>query len=112
MGRRKEPISLFREKASQAGHTAQQQVESGKSQAASVMHRTAEQLRERTEGQSGMPKRVRMTAANTLERTSGYLQEHSTGEMLDEAEQYVRVHPVQTVIGAAAVGFILARLIR
>jgi ElaB/YqjD/DUF883 family membrane-anchored ribosome-binding protein len=59
-----------------------------------------------------MPQRVGTTAASTLDRTSGYLQEHSTGQMMDDAERYVRVHPVQSVIGAAAVGFVLGRLIK
>lgn len=108
----KEPISVFRQRASQVGQAAQQQVESGKGQAAGVMQRTAEELRHRTEGQGGMPQRIGSTAAETLDRTAGYLQEHSTGEIMDDAESYVRAHPVQTVLGAAAVGFIVGRLIR
>lgn len=48
----------------------------------------------------------------TRERAAQYFKERSGAEMLADAQQFVREHPLQGVAGAVAAGFIVGRIIR
>jgi ElaB/YqjD/DUF883 family membrane-anchored ribosome-binding protein len=43
---------------------------------------------------------------------TSYLREHDTQEMLADLRAYVKAHPTQALIGAAAFGFLAAALLR
>jgi ElaB/YqjD/DUF883 family membrane-anchored ribosome-binding protein len=51
-------------------------------------------------------------AAMGMERTAGYLREHSTGDMTADIETYVREHPMQGVAAAVLAGFVIGRVLR
>jgi ElaB/YqjD/DUF883 family membrane-anchored ribosome-binding protein len=51
-------------------------------------------------------------AASTMEKTATYVREHSTNEMLNDVETYVKEHPAQSVAGAVVAGFLLGRILR
>ena len=101
-----------REKAAEYGEKAQQQLDAGKDQAAAGMERAAGQLRERAAQGGGVPAQAGMKVADTMDQAAGYLREHTTAEMWDEVEMYVRQHPAQALAGAAFAGFMLGRILR
>jgi ElaB/YqjD/DUF883 family membrane-anchored ribosome-binding protein len=106
------------QKAEQARNEAQgkmdegkQRAEQGKEQAASGIGKAAEQVRNRTQEQGGAAGQVGEMVAGQLDKTSQYLHQHDTDEMLHDFQEYVRKHPIQAVAGATITGFFLARIL-
>ena len=52
------------------------------------------------------------TAADKLETTADYVREHDVRDMMGDVEQFVKSHPGQSLIAAAAVGFLVGRAFR
>jgi ElaB/YqjD/DUF883 family membrane-anchored ribosome-binding protein len=51
-------------------------------------------------------------AAQAQKKVTSYLREHDTQDMLADLRAYVKAHPTQALIGAAAFGFLAAALLR
>ena len=51
-------------------------------------------------------------AVDQFNATAGYLREHDVKEMADDLNSWVKSHPTQALIAAAAVGFVAAALLR
>src|SRR5438876_12437800 len=100
------------EKVAAYGDKAVEQVEMGKEKAATGMEQAAGTLRERVSGTSGIKAEAGTKVADKMDRTADYLHEHSTGEMWDEVEHYVREHPAQALAGAVFAGFLIAKVLR
>ncbi len=100
------------EMASEFQHKANEQAEMGRERAAGTMGRAATQLREKAAHQGGKTGEFGTRVADKLESTSDYLEQHDTGEILDDIEKYVKEHPLQAVGAAAIGGFVLARILR
>jgi ElaB/YqjD/DUF883 family membrane-anchored ribosome-binding protein len=100
-----------KEQATQVKDRAMEQAESGKQRAASGLHSAAEQLRTRA-GEEGTTGQVATKAADTMERSASYLQEHEVSEIWDDFERMVKDHPMQAAAGALVAGFVLGRIMR
>lgn len=86
-------------------------VEGGKDSMAGGIETAAEKVREKLPT-DGMVGQVSTKAADTLDRTAGYLRDHETGELWGDVEAYVRQHPATALAGALAAGFVLSRILR
>ena len=51
-------------------------------------------------------------AVDQFNSTAGYLREHDVKEMADDLNSWVKSHPAQALIAAAAVGFVAAAFLR
>jgi hypothetical protein len=51
-------------------------------------------------------------AAGTVERASGYLEEHSVDEIIADVESYARREPAIVLGVAVGIGFLAARLVK
>jgi len=100
-----------RETADQMGDRAREMEERGREEASSKLESVADQLRERA-ARDGATGEIAEKAAMTMERTAGYLREHSTGDMTADLEHYVREHPMQGVAAAVIAGFVIGRILR
>jgi len=100
------------EKVSEYSDRAIEQVEAGKEKAATGMEQAAGTLREKVSSQSGLTAEAGTKVADTMEKTAGYLHDHSTTEMWDDVESYVREHPGQALMGAVVAGFLIAKVLR
>jgi ElaB/YqjD/DUF883 family membrane-anchored ribosome-binding protein len=98
-----------REKAGQVAGQAQHRADEGMHKAAQTMDQAAEKLRQRGSEQGGTMGQVAGTAADTLDSASEYLQGTDTAEMMDQVEAYIRQNPVQSLLIAAGVGFVLSK---
>ena len=99
-------------KVSEYGDKAVEQVDAGKEKAATGMEQAAGAIREKVSRTSGMTAEAGTKVADTMDRTAGYLREHSTGEMWEDVEHYVRKHPAQALAGAVFAGFLIAKVLR
>ena len=52
------------------------------------------------------------TAADKLSSTTQYFRDHEVKEIASDLNEYVRANPTKALIGAAALGFIAALMIR
>lgn len=108
----KELAGQAQEKASNVATMARERTDQGVDRAAEGLHTAAEKMRERAANGDGMPAQVGTKVADTLDRTSTYLQEHDTGQIWDDVETFVRQNPMQAAAGALVAGFVLGRIFR
>ena len=52
------------------------------------------------------------SAADKMSATSSYFREHEMKEIASDVNEYVRENPTKALIGAAALGFLVAMMIR
>jgi ElaB/YqjD/DUF883 family membrane-anchored ribosome-binding protein len=107
----KETATRAQEKAQEVGQKAEQQADVAVDKTAEGLESTAQTVRERFATRDGVTGDVGMKAADTMERTAGYLREHDTAEIIDDVERYVREHPMQALAGAVVGGFLIGRLL-
>lgn len=100
-----------KQKTSQMTDQAQQKADQGMDKAATGLDQAADTIRQKANQMGGgTTSTVANTAANTLDSASQYLREKDTGELLDDLESLVRRKPVESVLVAAGVGFILSKI--
>ena len=111
-----EVLDDARERASElapkAGAAVLEAAEAGRESAAAAIDRAADSLEDRAEGAGPVPEKAAEYAAAGMHATAGYLQDRDTAEIVAEAEQYVKAHPVRSVAAAVVAGFFVGRLLR
>jgi ElaB/YqjD/DUF883 family membrane-anchored ribosome-binding protein len=92
---------------------AMEQADVGKQKAASGLKSAAEQMRNRTSTeQEGTKDKVMSKAADTMDKSAQYLEEHEPNEMWGDFEKFVKDHPMQAAAGALVAGVIVGRILR
>ncbi len=106
----REVTGQVQEKASQVGEQAHTMSDKGIDSAASGLDQAASMLRQQGEGREGAIGTAATTTADTLESASAYLHEKDTDQVMADLEALVRKRPVESVLVAAGVGFVLSKL--
>jgi len=110
-----------REKAGEAMDTArtglkqaEQRVDENRGRAADSMDQAAQKLHERADSVPGGERTTEMAhqAADRLQSASSYVREHDVSEMTSDIESFVRKHPAESLIAAAAAGFLVGKMLR
>lgn len=101
-----------KEKASQATEQAQQKADQGMDKAASGLDQAAEMLRQQGEQRGGTVASAATTTADKLGSASQYLRDKDSAQLLDDLEALVRSKPVESLLVAAGVGFVLSKILR
>jgi ElaB/YqjD/DUF883 family membrane-anchored ribosome-binding protein len=101
-----------KQKASQAADQAQQKADQGMDKAASGLDQAAEKLRQQGEQRGGTAGSVASTTAKKLDSASQYLRDKDSAQVLDDIEALVRRKPVESLLVAAGVGFVLSKILR
>jgi len=106
--------SKAKDKAEQWRETAAETVDRQRENVSSGLERAASTLHEKATNIPGGPRAV--TAAHRLadgmETTASYLREHDLADMRDDFISLCKQHPVQALVSAVAVGFLLGRSVR
>jgi len=100
------------EKAGQVGEQMHSKTDKGIDGAASGLGQAANMLRQQGEQRQGTVGTAAAKAADTLEGASTYLQEKDTDHLVSDLEALVRRKPVESVLVAAGVGFVLSKIVR
>jgi len=100
--------SKIKDKASQLGSTVSQTAERQRENAAKGLNRAAVGLHDGV----GSAAKMAHGVADGMESTAAYLRDHSFGDMGTDLMSACRRHPVQAMISAVVVGFVLGRAIR
>jgi ElaB/YqjD/DUF883 family membrane-anchored ribosome-binding protein len=100
--------SKIKEKASQFGSTVSQQADRQRENAAKGLDRAASSLHDGV----GSAAKMGHGVADGMESTATYLRNHSFGDMGNDVMELCRKHPVQALVSAAVLGFLMGRVIR
>jgi len=109
-----EAAGRAKDKAAELGRSAAAKIDEKREPAAGALDGAAATLHDKAESLPGGEKVSSMahTAADKLESTADYVREHDVRDMMGDVEQFVKSHPGQSLIAAAAVGFLVGRAFR
>ncbi len=89
---------------------AQQRIDAQRDRVASRIEETAGRVRDRGSAAGPIGTYAGEQVAYRLEIASDYLHDRQTTEIAGDFASYVKSHPVQSVIAAAFVGFLIGRV--
>jgi hypothetical protein len=103
--------SQVKTKASNLGRSAADKIDENRGGAAAGLESAGTSLHARADSLPGGPKvtRAAHATADTLNHTAQYLREHDVASMLTDAKRLVKNNPGTALLGAAILGFVLAR---
>lgn len=99
------------DKAEHLGDEAHSMSDRGIDSAAAGLDQAASMLRRQGESHEGTLGAAAAKTADTLDSASSYLQDKDTDQLLSDLEAMVRRRPVESVLAAAGIGFVLSRLL-
>lgn len=108
----KDLASTAQEKAGEVQGKAQDKADQGIDAAASGLGSVADTIRQQGEQRGGSVGSAATRTADTLEHASQYLRDKDSDQLLNDLESLVRQKPVESLLVAAGVGFILSKLFR
>lgn len=100
------------EKGQQVAGQAQEKVDQGIDTTASGLSQAAGMLRSKGEEQGGSMATTATKAAEKLDGASQYLQGKDSAQLLDDLEALARRKPVESLLVAAGLGFVLSKVFR
>ena len=99
------------DKAAELKRVAETKINEKREPAAGAMDNAASILHEKAESLPGEHMaNVAHSAADKLQDTANYVRQHDVRGMASDFEQFVKRHPGQSLIAAAAVGFLIGRV--
>jgi len=107
-------VETAKEKVGQVTDQASTKVDAGMDKAAGGLQTIADTIRDKAPdgGQGGGVGSVVATTADTLESAAHYLRDKDTDQLMTELEGLVRRKPVESLVAAAALGFVLSKVLR
>jgi len=103
-----------KERVTEAGRGAAAKIDEKREPAADALDSAATALHDKADSLPGGESVSSMahTAANKVGATADYVREHNVRDMMSDVEQFVKSHPGQSLVAAAAVGFLVGRAFR
>lgn len=101
-----------KEKVAEAGRRASEKIDEQRFRAAETMEDTASALHERTDRYAQQASSAVHRTADKIQSAADYLRENDARAMLDDAAEWVRRYPGQTLAAAAVLGFLAGRAMR
>src|ERR1700733_7398888 len=103
--------SEFNSAAADLGQKISEKIDKGRSAAASGIDSAAESLHVHANDLPGGERVASLAhgAADRLSSTADYIRGHDLSAMFEDAKTLVKKNPVPALLGAAAIGFLLAR---
>ncbi len=107
-----EGSSEWSDRAEQTGDKAKQWGEQAKEKAAKFGETAKMKAAEFGEKAKDMADHQKDKVGTRLEEAGHYLRSKDSGEMWHDAEEYVRHHPMQAVLGAVVAGILVGRILK
>lgn len=108
-------VDKTKEKAGQVADQATTKVDAGMDKAAGGLDQASDMLREKA-GEAGAEgggmQSVATQSADKLDVAAGYLKEKDTDQLVADFEALVRRKPVESLLVALGVGFLLSKAVR
>lgn len=110
--RASEMANRAKDKVQEWGGTAASKIDQQRETAAGALESTAGKMHDAADAGAQKISSAVHSAAEGVQSTATYLREHDTRQMLSDLEDVVRRRPGQSLLIAAAVGFLLGRAFR
>jgi ElaB/YqjD/DUF883 family membrane-anchored ribosome-binding protein len=104
-------LDTAKDRATQMTDQATSAVDTGMDKAASGLDTVAGTLRDRGEGGGSMAS-IATTAADKMEAGAQMLRDKDTEQIVSDLEALVRRKPVESLLVAAGIGFVLSKIVR
>jgi ElaB/YqjD/DUF883 family membrane-anchored ribosome-binding protein len=103
--------SQMKSKASELARAASDKIDENRDAAACGLKSAASTLHEKAESLPGGEKVAKFThtTADKLSAASDYIREHDVNSMMADVERLVKNNPGPALLGAAVIGFVVAR---
>ena len=100
-----------RAKVEEVGQAVRGKMDENRGPAADKLQEVASTLHQKADTLPGGEKVANLahSAADKVKATAEYVREHNIQDMMGDVENFVRRHPGQSLVAAAAVGFLLGR---
>lgn len=112
LGQQLSNVSLqVKTKASEFGHMAAAKIDENRGGAAAGLESAATKIHGSADSLPGgqAARRVAHLTADKLSATADYIREHDVDSMVDDVYRFVKNNPGPALLGAAVVGFLVAR---
>lgn len=107
-GRAEERLRDISEKARER---AQKQVDEQRERIASRMDDAVSTLKQHSDDGNQLRRQAEQRLAQGMESAAGYLHSHQTSEVAGDIGTYVRQHPIQSVVLALIIGYLLGKIL-
>jgi len=106
--------SQAKDKAQEMGRNVQSKIDETRAPAAEKLEGAASALHEKADQLPGGETVAGLahSAADKMHSTAEYVREHDVQGMMSDVESFARKHPGQSLLAAAAVGFLIGRSFR
>lgn len=109
-----EAASNVRERAEELGRRAADKIDESRSPAASKLESAATTIHEKADQLPGGERVTQMahSTADKLSAAANYMRTHEMKDVVADVERVIRRNPAQSLLAAAAVGFLAGRVFR
>ena len=109
-----EGANKAKDKAEEIGRNVQTRIDETRAPAADKLQTAASTLHEKADNLPGGQTVAGLAhkTADTMQATAEYVRQHDVQDMMSDVESFVRRHPGQSLLAAAAVGFLVGRSFR
>lgn len=109
-----EAASQTKDKMQEVGQNVQAKIDETRRPAADKLESAANLVHEKADSLPGGETVAGLAhgAADKMHATADYVRDHDVQDMLSDVETFVRRHPGQSLLAAAAVGFLVGRTFR
>lgn len=106
--------AVAKNKAQDLGRNAAEMIDRKRGSAAGALDTASSTLHEHAENLPGGPRVAHLahSTADKLQSAASYVRENDTKQMMADVEEVIRKYPVQSLLIAAGVGFVVARAFR
>lgn len=104
--------SQVKDKVVEAGRKAGEKIDEQRYKAADTFEDTASALHERGDRYAQRASSAMHTTADKIQSAADYLRENDARAMMDDAAEWVRRYPAQTLAAALVLGFFAGRAMR
>jgi len=107
-------VGKTQEKAEEVGRAVRYKIDANRGRVADKLQGVASTLHEKTKNLPSGEKAASIahSAADKVEATAKYVREHDVQDIMGDVETFVRRHPGQSLLAAAAVGFLVGRALK
>ncbi len=106
-----EKLGQAKDKASELRGQATDKADQGIDQAAGGLSKAADMVRQQADGDGPVPAQASLVA-DRLDQASSYFEGKDTNQIISDLEAFVRSKPIESLAGAVAIGFVLAKIVR
>jgi len=105
-------VDRAKEKAQELGENAAEKIDETRRSTAGALETAAGKMHETADAGAQKLSSAMHSAAEGVQNTATYLRDHDARQMMGDVENVVRKHPGQSLLVAAAVGFLVGRAFR